>query len=261
MKTRFGFTMIEVALFLAITGALFIGIAAGMNNSIYQQRYNDSVQNFADFLRNIYSEVENVQGIGDGRSEQAIYGKLVTFDEKYNFSGESNTDHSVFVYDVVGDVNGNLPSSGALDSLKSLNANVVVKSGRSWTAAGLTEAYNPKWGATIEQTTSHNLFKGTLLIIRSPSSGTIYTYVQKGATVEVNEALKSGFPEGLGSLLLSVLEEQNAFKLQSVDFCINPNGDQNFSGLRRDIRIEQNAHNSSGIILPSDEESVCENIF
>ena len=34
-----GFTMIEVALFLAITGALFAGVTVGVQNSIFQQRY------------------------------------------------------------------------------------------------------------------------------------------------------------------------------------------------------------------------------
>ena len=53
MKKK-GFTLIEVALFLAITGMLFIGIAAGVQNSIYQQKINDSVQGFAEFLRSVY---------------------------------------------------------------------------------------------------------------------------------------------------------------------------------------------------------------
>lgn len=71
---RNGFTLVEIVLFLAITSLLFVGIIAGTNNSIFQQRYNDSVQNFAEFLRRIYSEVANPQSVGDGRSDSAIYG-------------------------------------------------------------------------------------------------------------------------------------------------------------------------------------------
>lgn len=263
MKKRSGFTMIEIALFLALTGALFFGIAAGMNNSIYQQRYNDSVQNFADFLRNVYSEVENVQGIGNGRSEQAIYGKLVTFGEKKNFSGENNSNSSIFIYDVVGDASNSISASeGVLKSLQALGANVVVQDSQtsSWSPAGLAEAYNSKWGAAIEKENSHDLFKGALLIVRSPSSGTIYTYVKKDNTIEVNEALNSSFSEGLGNLLLSSLSN-DSFKIEQADFCLNPNGDSNFSGMRRNVRIKSNAHNSSSVVLPTDEESVCENIY
>lgn len=260
MKTHRGFTMIEVALFLALTGALFIGIATGMNNSIYQQRYNDSVQNFADFLRNIYSEVENVQGVGDGRSDQAIYGKLVTFSEEKNFAGENNSSHSIFVYDVVGNANSSISASGVLASLKELDANVVVQDGASWAPAGLAEAYNPKWGATLETENSHDYFKGALLIVRSPSSGAVYTYVKKNQTIEVNKALNSAFP-GSYSTLLSASLNDGSFKIEQTDFCLNPNGDSNYAGMRRNIRVNKNAHNSSGIELPTDENSVCKNIY
>ena len=81
-KMRRGFTLIEVALFLAVTGLLFAGVMVGVQNSIWQQRYNDTVQNFANFLRNVYSEVSNPQSSGNGRSEElAIYGKLISFGE------------------------------------------------------------------------------------------------------------------------------------------------------------------------------------
>ena len=82
--TRSGFTLVEVALFLAITGLVFAGIVVGTQNSIFQQRYNDAVQNFAEFLRSMYSQVTNVQSEGHGRSEYAIYGKLVNFEEDEN---------------------------------------------------------------------------------------------------------------------------------------------------------------------------------
>ena len=44
MKKKLGFTIIEVALFLALTGFLFVAIAVGVQNSIHQQRQNDAVQ-------------------------------------------------------------------------------------------------------------------------------------------------------------------------------------------------------------------------
>ena len=56
-----GFTLVEMSLFLAVTGLLFVGIIAGTQNTIRRQRYNDSVQNFVDFWRNIYASVSNTQ--------------------------------------------------------------------------------------------------------------------------------------------------------------------------------------------------------
>ena len=78
-RSRHGFTLIEVVLFLGLTAALFAGIVVGTQASIYQQRYNDGVQNFAEFMRSVYSQVSNVQNEQTGRSQYAIYGKVVTF--------------------------------------------------------------------------------------------------------------------------------------------------------------------------------------
>ena len=68
MSKKHGFTIIEVSLFLAITALLFVGITVGTQNSINQQRYADSVNSFADFLRNVYSQVSNPQSAGKGNS-------------------------------------------------------------------------------------------------------------------------------------------------------------------------------------------------
>ena len=76
-RNKNGFTIIEVSLFLAITGLLFLSVTLGVQNSIYQQRYNDSVQGFVNFLRNVYNEVLNVQSEGNGRHDKAIYGKMI----------------------------------------------------------------------------------------------------------------------------------------------------------------------------------------
>ena len=83
-KARRGFTLIEISFFLALTGALFVGIVAGTQNSLWQQKYNDSVQSFTNFLRDAYAQVANPQGIGDGRSDRAIYGKLIVFGQEYD---------------------------------------------------------------------------------------------------------------------------------------------------------------------------------
>ena len=59
-KTDTGFTVIETMLFLAVTGALAVGILVGSGVSIGQQRYRDSVNGLKSYIQQQYSEVSNV---------------------------------------------------------------------------------------------------------------------------------------------------------------------------------------------------------
>ena len=60
-KTLTGFTIIEIMIFLAITGLLVVGVLVGTGSTIARQRYNDAVESFAEFLRRQYSFVINPQ--------------------------------------------------------------------------------------------------------------------------------------------------------------------------------------------------------
>ena len=94
MKTRnrSGFTIMEVSLFLALSGFLMVGLIASANMSVNRQRYSDSVNSVSDFLRGIYTDVLNVSndktpssmlnGEDAGRTTTAIYGKLLIFGEQ-----------------------------------------------------------------------------------------------------------------------------------------------------------------------------------
>src|SRR4029450_12347478 len=59
-KTQSGFTLIEVMLFLAVTGLLAMGILAGSGAAINQQRYRDSVNSLKSDIQQQYSEVTSV---------------------------------------------------------------------------------------------------------------------------------------------------------------------------------------------------------
>ena len=71
-----GFTVIELMLFLGITGALFAALMVGVSSNIIQQQYKDTVSTYANFLQNQYSEVLNTAGIfiyNDNVPENKIY--------------------------------------------------------------------------------------------------------------------------------------------------------------------------------------------
>ena len=238
-RFRRGFTIIEVSLFLAITGLLFLGVTLGVQNSMRRQRYNDTVQSFAEFLRNIYSEVTNVQSMGDGRSTDVIYGKLVTFGMK-----EENGE-TIFSYDVIGSDKSDIGNVNILDLLSSdaVGAGVVDEDGK---AVGIMNSYKLKWGALL-QTTTKEAYKGAVLIVRHPSSGTVYTL--------------SSTSDSLSRESFELKEMNGNFKNYGfslnadVNFCINPDDG---SSDRANVRIKAGANNSSGVEVFYDEGNICE---
>lgn len=252
-----GFTLIEVALFLAISAALFAAIVGGVQNSIYQQRANDSVQSFMEFLRTAYSEAMNVQSMGNGRSEKAIYGRLITFGESVGLDGSTGNDsnpsrQNIIAYDVVGDINDGSGAAGLLKRLKALNANVLYKENDEMKRYGIVENYVPKWGAVI-QSKNGKLFTGALLIARHPDSGVVYTFFSR-ETPEVNKSFNDKKVE-----VIDGNDWTESFVLEAVDFCINPNGTEKVSN-RQNVRIIKGARSGSGVeLIPeSAEDYGCE---
>lgn len=273
-KMRKGFTLIEIALFLAVTGLLFVGIVAGTQNSIWQQRYNDSVQNFTNFIRNIYSEVSNPQSIGDGRSDLAIYGRLITFGQDIDLDGgvvgaDSDIEQKVFVYDVVGNAYGTTGTGDVLTLLARLDANVVrtetdEDGERQVVPVGIVETYTPTWGAVIESAEDRSggakLFEGSILIVRHPKSGTINTLYYDGV-IDVNARVaEANLREDYASTKNLLVDYLGDFEVVDVDFCVNPYGLGETGAMVRDIRIVRNARNASSVeIIDLDsEEDRCE---
>lgn len=138
-SSRSGFTVIEVMLFLAISGLMFAGLLAGAGSSIARQRYKDSVQDFTEFIRGVYSSalavenfrqepifsndvcnirsedairslsVDQVEKISNvdlyaglpGRTNCVFYGKLITVGEDSEAKDGTKSD-TIFVYDLIG---------------------------------------------------------------------------------------------------------------------------------------------------------------
>lgn len=250
-KIRSGFTLVEVSLFLAITAVIFAGVAIGTQNSIFQQRYNDAVQNYVEFLRTAYSQVSNVQSESKGMSEKAIYGKLITF-------GISDNKNKIMTYNVIGDIEDMVGSSdgSVLEKLGNLNANVIIEEDGGYKPVGFVDNYIPRWESQIQTTAGWNedgsgyqIFQGALLIVRSPTSGTIYTYVSD-ANIDVEAVLNDSFAEK------NPIANLSSFERRDVDFCINPNG-AGKSNLRRDVRVVDGARNASGVEIVPDDDNRC----
>ena len=263
-----GFTLIEIALFLAVTAALFIGIALGMQNAIFQQRYNDSVQSFFDFMRSIYSKVSNPQSPASGNSNLAIYGKLVVFGQTMDMNGatiDPADGHQVFTYDVVGDVatSDNMGTGDVAALLKRLNVNAVIftrNASNAITGARLAspEKFVPRWGASIEPAGMANVktkFTGSILVVRHPRSGTINTLFLN-RTIEVNSITRNAnASRSYGAAITNMLTQYlgtsgTRFTISTINFCVDPYGESGTGSVpRQNIRVLDNARNASSVQL------------
>ena len=246
MKTlKQGYSLIEVMLFLALSGLVLMGIIIGTANAVDRQRYNDSVQNFAEFLRSVYSDVSNPAGPKDGRSSYSIYGKLIAFGEQYDTEYQENKEEKIYVYDVIGRINERGFTGSVLQVLESLGLNTYVSSPDDATIktyVSTPQSYTLNWEAKVKDT-NKNQFVGSILIVRSPSSGTVYTFSSTERPM-INQIL--GENPSTNTNPLSSLSTKFSPSNQ-LDFCIVPEG---YSvSTHRDVRIASNAHDASSVEL------------
>ncbi|MDR0979682.1 MAG: prepilin-type N-terminal cleavage/methylation domain-containing protein [Candidatus Nomurabacteria bacterium] len=68
---RVGFTIIEVMMFLAITGLLLMGMLVGTGANLARERYNDGVATVEEFIAQQFNLVQNPERPTDGSNNQA----------------------------------------------------------------------------------------------------------------------------------------------------------------------------------------------
>jgi type II secretory pathway pseudopilin PulG len=280
-KNRKGFTIIEILLFFAISGLLIVGLLIGTTSSIARQRYNDSVQDLADFLKTQYYAVSNptipewdgadlfdypspetncnfINTIR-GRSRCQLLGRLITIGEDENDPGVVNT------YLVVGQES---------QAAKNTPYFVRIGSARPFIpATNLSDSYSVQWGAVPENIEKGSTLKASILIVRPPYSGTVQTYVtaqSADAVLPVRDfydsfvsgedpnALFSGY-EDLGDMF-SASNSKAFSETDSLDICVGSN-DILVGSNRRDIRIKAGGTNASAveIIAEGSEDNKCIN--
>lgn len=262
-----GFTLVEVSIFLAITGLLLVGILQGTYSNIARQRYNDSVRGFAEFFRQVYAEVLSPETLGLGNSNNsAIYGKVIVFGlETPTGDEDPDQDNTVYTATLVGNVNPPSGTSNFMEALGGVDArlfcgnNVVGEAAASSTLA----TYVPLWGAKIHNTDNKPL-RGTMIIARSPASGTVHTAFASAEDPELQFNIKdhcSPEDQSASTKLKTVIKENPTVfsenSAEPVDFCLESEN----SNIIRDIRLTLGAEgrNTSAVnIVPDDvEDSKC----
>ncbi|MDB5166892.1 MAG: hypothetical protein JWN26_37 [Candidatus Saccharibacteria bacterium] len=187
-----GFTIIETMLFLAITGMLIAGLLVGVGTSLNIQRYHDSVTSLKSFLQSQYSAVTNVENDRDGtwncntsaattqsgttqnpgQSDCVLIGRYIMID------GGATTVATV-VANPPPDVNGTSGDIGDLKANYTLGLSTVSEQIDSlawgtviaWPVAGTSSQNEPSAPTNAPMPRSI-----AILIIRSPESGSVYTF-------------------------------------------------------------------------------------
>ncbi len=178
-----GFTIIEVILFLAISGLILVGMMAVSNNAINGQRYRDAVTSFVDYLQGQYDRVVNIRNdrsgaegcvpgsISDtsrqhrGQSDCVIIGRLLTT------SGSGTIVRSQTVYATNA---SNLESGSESEMLTNASLTTAEDS-----VAGSNEEYTLGWGTKLTNDFS-------MLIYRSSLDGRIRTLQVSRVTTLAN---------------------------------------------------------------------------
>jgi len=192
--TQAGFTVIETVLFLAVTGALIAGLLGGIGIALNNQRYIDSVQSFKSLLQSQFSDLDTVANdrsdnwqcssnaetsqsstgspVPRGQSDCFILGRYVVIDQG-----------AVSMTDVIGTEVGGT-TSGTGNDIDLLKANYHLNLSTAFTEVERlewdTQIAWPKTGASDHDTPKSSPTPRALVIlmIRSPTSGTVYTFTK-----------------------------------------------------------------------------------
>ena len=198
-KFSSGFTIIEVMLFLAITGLMIAGVLANANRSVNEQHYRDGVETVRNVFASEYAKVYNLTNSAEGRvtspcedataesrfrgTSNCLYvGRLIQISPDANDG--SNLRISPVVAKPVNEGNryDNTTSSassaveGSLrddytfrvydSSAESENSNLTVRDSLPWSLAAVRPGAS---GVTDRMSVD-------FLILRSPIDGTVRSY-------------------------------------------------------------------------------------
>lgn len=239
-----GFTVIEVVLFLGISGMLAVGLLGGWTTMINTQRYKDTAKTLQSFIQQQYNLVYNVE---NGRSPAlSCSGSNVDEIGAANPRGQSScilmgrfieiqNGTALSVRAIVGqDLSEDNDATNDIDLIKDSAPELIPAD----IDIGLTFSnLTVPWGGTIvdDGGSPETMY---VAIIRSPVSvsGAVHTYSTTSFTT-IND-------------MVAVANEN-----RDVPLCIDPGN--NFSGGRIGVAIKARASAQSYVQIITDDEDVC----
>lgn len=243
-KTASGFTIIEVMLFLAVTGALAAGVLVGSGISIGQQRYKDSVNSLKSLLQSQYSETANTvndrSGVESCNSSAAItpFGSSQARGTSScllmgRFLAVDPDGKTITISNVIGSRIPDAPV-GTNDIAELQNYKLA--------ASPLNQEHaSISWGAQLVVPKSTSSQPLSMLIVRSPLSGSTFTF---SSTLSPQPTLKT------------LVDTSATTSAQTVDLCVQ-GAAGTFVGNQLAVRINPYASSPSAIEIPAEGANVC----
>lgn len=209
-----GYTIIEVMMFFAVTGLLMLGVLGTASVGVNGQRYSDAVNTFQATVQQEFTNATNVvntgstadlcEGVTDdnrGTSSCVIIGRLMTID-----------------------------SDGDIVKSNLIGRNPPAEAGAGATEIELISEYGPQidtasqeqskmsWGTKILKNDTGSSV--SLLIVRSPRSGNVYSYVKHASSVITStDELQEYIPE-----LVAASRTANPANASEQYMCVDRSG-------------------------------------
>lgn len=199
-----GFTVIELMLFLGVSGALLAALMFGVNASVNQQRYKESVVSLSALLQKQYTEVSNTRNSGTDDWACTANGELQQDSSAAIFRGTSpcvllgkavqiEKGERVIVRRVVGCEPSRVRAAGDAEGAVNVCGNAEIQNGESANDLDALKSYKPKltdfdlleetveWDSRLtDATEKHEPLTAHFLILRSPASGLIRVFTTSG---------------------------------------------------------------------------------
>lgn len=216
-----GFTIIEVMLFFAASAVLAAAIFGTSMLNINNQRYTDAVRTFKALVQEQYvntNRVQNPNGVNSqcptiaepesrGTNECLIVGKLFSVT-----NGET-----IIIRNIVGmpPAEEKYEGSTDIDAIQQMQSLHAVNAG--------FETVSPQWNTTLKarHSASFGILTFSVAIVRSPATGTPYTFFVSGGGSDFQ-------PEDEGSvgedLKPSIVDTSANLLTSDLAVCVEPQG-------------------------------------
>lgn len=239
IKGSDGFTIIETMLFLGVSGLMIFGILAGTGTAINQQRYRDSVNSLAMRLQQQY---DDINGIQNGRTANWTCTNGVPQDTEGTSGVSRGASGCVILGQYIVGSNNSLTTQSVIGqdiSLSDANNDVeAIAAMKPVVSSAQVQTYPLEWNARMTQHSKGSTEAATfsMLIVRSPLSGSVRTFTSPG-NVSASELVAS--PN----------------LTQGVTVCVDSNG--LFTGPRQAVVIAPNTASATGVSVDGTGTNGC----
>jgi type II secretory pathway pseudopilin PulG len=236
-----GFTIVEVMLFLGITGLIMGFMLTGMGTQLNQRRYQDATNSLVSYIQGEYSQVANVNN-----SRAELDANIASCTTNGNVAGTSDCA-------IVGRVlHAGLVDGGDTESIRSswvvstvdvakLNSGssseAILQDSQLTTLSG-EDTYALQWGTRLVRPTAQPA-TFTMLIVRVPTTGLLRTYVNTALDMQPSQ-------------IVSATDNIDT----DFNLCVDPSGLLGGVTEPAGARVIHNATSSSGVSFMNQGECV-----